>query len=407
MLHQAATVESLTQELEQRVETLLQTVQKQKQQGLSWEVAHQPTEDFKKWFLQTFFIERSTTPKGGKVLKEQAKKLLWLLTAGVHQRESLSSSQQEWASFQPLLPQFIRMFADVRNDASEDVQQGNILREYKTSLATYRNDRGLASKTFLVYVQILEQVFKSLKGWRAKALQGNLTVSFAGPAQFRGTSAGKYVEATDTLMVRATPTIMKRSPGKYGSPEYIFVHELGHRYDHKISTGVDFQSEAWYTTRYSRTEGFSRLSEAFAELFALGHYDMRNVRGDFGAVVDKFEALMQGRDTLKTAVQRLVSVQRVLQRQASESTDFDYLRERNLQETQEQHPELDVELRHLQDSEYFEEAHDVTEAISSAAYELGYVEHLTEVPPWLKKLGKVFKVDVKKLCTQGKKDAEA
>jgi hypothetical protein len=135
----------------------------------------------------------------------------------------------------------------------------------------------------------MDQLFGTLRGWRKKALRGNLKVVFVGAQAMK--VGGKYREATDELWVKATPKILQRAPG-YASPEYIIVHELGHRYQKHNRPHEDFDKMEWKTTRYSWNDG-----EAFAELFALGHFDLKGPWNQ--DTVHKFEDLMSGQRTAK------------------------------------------------------------------------------------------------------------
>lgn len=65
----------------------------------------------------------------------------------------------------------------------------------------------------------------------------------------------------------ATPKVLKRELGSYGSVDYILIHELGHRYERKNHVPEDFDQTEWWSTRYSTMEG-----ESFAELFAMGNW---------------------------------------------------------------------------------------------------------------------------------------
>lgn len=288
----AGTAADLTTRMEKLIRDYTQAIRN----GATYAERSAIGQEFEKWFLDTFRVGLSTTPRGGKDIKAKANSFLWYPKAVVSMRSGegtdpknwggLQELRNKWEEFKPVVPDLVRLFTDEGST--------KMLREIKGTYATYQNTRGLATKTFQKYVVALESLFGTIRGWRAKALGSNLTVSLAGPDAFRGTAAGKYVRDKDTLVVRATPKIMKRTPGKYGSPDYILIHELGHRYDVRHGTGgVDFQQTQWYTTQYSRTEGFSGLSEAFAELFALGHFGIRNVRSDFGGVVDRFEEVMK------------------------------------------------------------------------------------------------------------------
>lgn len=303
----------LATDLENKVNQLIADYTKTIKEGKSAYVDLQRIgKSFEKWFLDIFRVNVSTTPKGGKPVKEKAKTFLWFALAAVSTRggegtdpqnwRGLQELRDRWAEFKPFVPDLVRMFSDEGKTS--------MVREIKGTYATYLNTRGLATKTFQNYVKALETLFGMVGGWRAKALGGNLTVSLAGPDAFRGTAAGKYVKATDTLLVRATPKIMQRTPGQYASPDYILLHELGHRYEEKFGTkGYDFQGHQWHTTRYSLTEGLSGASEGFAELFALGHFGIRKVEKEFGEIVDRFENLMSGKvhEEQRSSAQRIVA----------------------------------------------------------------------------------------------------
>ena len=114
----------------------------------------------------------------------------------------------------------------------------------------------------------------------------DLKVALAPPGDFNGTATGKYKTDKDVLYLRATPKVLKGlSSGKYGSPEYILIHELGHRYERFNKLPADFDRPSWWTTRYSQKEG-----EAFAELFAIGHF---GIKGTWDAeTLSRFEAVM-------------------------------------------------------------------------------------------------------------------
>jgi hypothetical protein len=206
----------------------------------------------------------------------------------VKKKQVLDYAQDEvrklWAEIEPQLAQLVSGFTD---------EGGTVVpKEVTVSGTTYINAAGLKEDTLKKYVVRLEAILKSLRGWRAKAAKSGLKVVLASPRDFRGTAGGKYKESEDALYVRATPDVLKRGGSSYGSFEYILVHELGHRYDKHYATGVDFDRPEWWTTKYSRKEGFG-LSEAFAELFALGHF---GIQGPWDQkVVDRFEDLMQGK----------------------------------------------------------------------------------------------------------------
>lgn len=249
--------------------------------------------EFGNWFTDTFRVEMNRTPPGGKDAKKAAEAFLWSvrfrLGQSASRRKGIEQVKARWEQFKPHIPTLVQKFSDEGGTV--------VLRQIKTSNATFINAKGLATSTFKKYVKYIDGTFSSLRGWRRKALAGDLKVVLAGPDKFRGTAAGSYKQESDTLLVRATPNILKRPPATYGSVGYILVHELGHRYERKVGVGRSFDGPQWITTRYSQsTGGFSGLSESFAELFALGHFGITKTRKEFGATVQRFENLMSGKE---------------------------------------------------------------------------------------------------------------
>lgn len=249
--------------------------------------------DLAAWFRKHFRVDSAKTPKGQKRLKEEGLTFLNNLetfgtpygqtSAGILQFEgpwsrTLSRSLDD-------LVQFFTAEGDTAKGKNEEVV------ELKLVHATYINRAATSEANFRKYAQKIDDVYGRVKGWRKKALRGNLTVVFQGASQMR--TQGKYVSAKDEMWVKATPSVMKRGEGSYGSPDYILVHELGHRYEHFNPLPVDFDRPAWFTTRYSQTEGLGG-SESFAELFALGHY---GIRGNWDEkILERFEDVMTGKE---------------------------------------------------------------------------------------------------------------
>ena len=293
---------NLAEQLEDKVEALIEAyaegiskgspvtgVQPGEEFG-AWVPSFRPSSDFGKWFLSKFRIKANLTPRGGKELKDKAEKFLWWAQHGMSSQQDAERGLQElrrvWTEFKPFVPDLVRLFSE---EGTADVPP-----EIKTSHATYINKRGLPRKTLEAYVQSIDKIWAGIQGWRKKAMAGDFKVCFAGPDVFRGTASGMYRESEDILYVKAIPAIMKRAPGKYASPDYILVHELGHRYADKVGLRENFDRGEWYTTRYSRVESLAG-SESFAELFALGHFGMNSVGGgDFTQTLEKFEAVMTG-----------------------------------------------------------------------------------------------------------------
>lgn len=238
------------------------------------------------WIEDKFRVESPKTPRGAKDLKETAKKMVWVLKYRMNQSQPGSEEKvrnevaADWAKIEPRLDEFVNKFTD---------EGGTIVpKEMTVGNVTYVNRAGVTEPNLRKYAKRLGALFFSLQGWRAKAVKGNFRVVLASPKDFQGTAGGKYRQSEDALYVRTTPAVLKRGSG-YGSFDYIVVHELGHRYDKVYGSGFDFDRQEWWTTPYSRKDGFGGLSESFAELFALGHFKLK---GPWDPKVEKFEALM-------------------------------------------------------------------------------------------------------------------
>lgn len=236
--------------------------------------------DVSRWMRDNMTIF-GRAPAQAKNIKGQMEKLAELL-----------SNVPEWGAQleEPLLKhawhQIVRHLPEVEMLARSG---GATATEVRVGEHTFLNEAGLSADSFKKYIAAMTTLFDQLEGWRRGALKGGVVVVFAGPKSFRGTSAGKYQSEHDRLLVRATPAVLKRGSGTYGAPDYIIVHELGHRFERKHRLPTDFDKVEWLTTAYSQKEG-----EAFAELFALGHFGMTEVHGDqFGHRVEAFDKVMR------------------------------------------------------------------------------------------------------------------
>lgn len=259
------------------------------------DVSPEGARQFAKWFDDTFSVRGSRTPKGMKSVKDN---VLWFLrvvdtlaSIGTEPGATYSTSEgyfvsqgaelrSRWDRVASDIDAFVVAFARGLTNVPSDVRVGGNL---------YINKVGLSEKVFNETVQAMERIWHGITGWRRKALDGGLRVEFAGPESFRGTVGGKYRRADDTLLVRATPKLLKRGNGSYGAIDYVLVHELGHRYEknHPVDR---FDNSGWWTTAYSRQEG-----ETFAELFAMGLFKPSNARvvvDDLEMVLTKFENAM-------------------------------------------------------------------------------------------------------------------
>jgi hypothetical protein len=256
-------------------------------------------QEFAAWFRKTFRVDSAKTPKGQKKLKEEANRFLKMLEEYSRDystaRASLFDFNGQWgwgwsSHLEPALDDLVRYFT-VEGDGSAGNKEQIV--ELKLAHAVYVSRASISEVNFRKYAEKIDAVFGRIKGWRAKALKGSLTVVFQGAGQIK--SQGRYIHAKDEMWVKATPAVMKRGEGSYGSADYILVHELGHRFERFNRLPEDFDREQWRTTSYSRTEGFGG-SESFAELFALGHFGTRGNWDD--KILERFEAVMTGKEDL-------------------------------------------------------------------------------------------------------------
>ena len=285
---------SLADELHRKLDEVLSLTTQNLDQEYDW---FQPniSDPIDAWFRDNFpKLFGSRTPRGGKDLKNEADRLLWSLQNRVRMSSDraagLEALENEIARFRPMVEDFVAKFSNLSGPkvVPEVVVNGN----------TYKNLRGFSEKTLMKYVRVLDGILSSLKGWKKRALKGGVVIALAGPDQFRSTAGGVYKSAEDVMYVRATPKIIKRTGGTYGSFEYIFVHEMGHRYEYKVRVRVDFDRMPWRTTRYSWKEG-----ESFAELFALSHFGISEVRdNEFSKILERFEDVMTGKKRMARRV---------------------------------------------------------------------------------------------------------
>ncbi len=224
------------------------------------------------------------TPKGTKDLKERASLLLWALKHSTDQ----GNLRHDWELLRPRYSELVRAFGAPQSP-SEVTLEG----------VTYVDGVGFPEGKLEQLAARFNALWHILKGWRRKALRSGMTVRFAAPKEFPGTVSGKYRIEGDVMLVRATPKIFARPSKEYAGLDYILLHELGHRYEHFFPVPLDFDRPEWWTTRYSRTEGFQG-SEAFAELFALGAL---GIRGAWDDVVERFEVVMRGGPSLSRIVE--------------------------------------------------------------------------------------------------------
>ncbi len=241
--------------------------------------------DFAKWFRSNFHVDSARrTPTEQKRLKQEAAALLRTMetlslggTTYAHALKNLDEGP--WGrSIADNLDELVKHFT---SEGATDQKKTVPLVEVEGRYGKYFNRANISNETFHKYVSRFEIVLGTLKGWRRRALTSGVKVVFVGGQQLK--TYGQYKTLSDELWVKATPQVLKRGGG-YGSPEYIMIHELGHRFEHKNPLPIDFEMDGWETTKYSRTDG-----ERFAELFALGHFELT---GSWASVVERFEKEM-------------------------------------------------------------------------------------------------------------------
>jgi len=268
-------VAGLADELEKRVETLLK--------GEPRDVAEAQT--LSDWIKKNFKV--GVQVRGHKELAGELDRLIEILTQYYGRGTGDPTFGQSMVrtiwnrGIKPRLEELTQYFTDEGGS--------KLVAEYQIGSNTYLNKVGMSKDNLIKYATRLDSLFNGLSGWRKKALSGGLTVALAPPKYFHGTASGKYRSSEDTLYVRAIPKVLQRSGGTYGSVDYILIHELGHRYEYLHKLPLDFDKPEWWTSRYSMTESMSG-SESFAELFAIGHF---NLTGPWGqSKVERFEKLM-------------------------------------------------------------------------------------------------------------------
>jgi len=135
---------------------------------------------------------------------------------------------------------------------------------------TFLNRSSMAEKRFLALSKILAERCHQLTEFHRTAIdadKNDLKVVFKSPADQKARATYKSLD--DEIWVRSD---VDDHGELYGHLQYCFVHELGHRYEYKMGLPTGFYDRAFYTTKYSYTEGMA-ASECFAEAFAVSHFD--------------------------------------------------------------------------------------------------------------------------------------
>lgn len=142
------------------------------------------------------------------------------------------------------------------------------IHKLKMGRITFVNESSMGNKRFDSSAKEIFATLKSLKGFHRLAIEKPLEIHFKKASQLRSKATYKSIEDEIWIKDSAKPDPEEQ----YGHLQYIIIHELGHRFERKNGHPEDFREYDSYTTRYSRAESMSGC-EAFAELFALSHWE--------------------------------------------------------------------------------------------------------------------------------------
>jgi hypothetical protein len=118
-------------------------------------------------------------------------------------------------------------------------------------------------------VDVITKLLNRLLGEYKKALVGGIKIVFKSASDTKAKAT--YKSELDELWIRNSPDTLKLFDKEiYGWIPYIIIHELGHRYEHKIDSPKWFNS-SYITSKYSMSAGFAD-EEKFAECFAISFF---------------------------------------------------------------------------------------------------------------------------------------
>jgi hypothetical protein len=186
---------------------------------------------------------------------------------------------------------FQNMFRDVElNDLKKLLPKKENLK-IETANAIYINDSFISENKFKDYVDEIEKLLNSLKGFHRKALKPKLHIKFI-PKNILKVKAKYKANIGNTIEDELWISSSVIPGNEYASLSYIIVHELGHRYLNYNRVNFNYNSREWSTTRYSMTS-YVTEEEPFAELFALSHFKYKGKPfDDYKETIDKFIKLM-------------------------------------------------------------------------------------------------------------------
>lgn len=149
---------------------------------------------------------------------------------------------------------------------------------------TFINNSSMAVSRFKSTSKTISALLKRLKGYHAKAIQKPLEIHFKYAKDMK--SRAYYKSDLDQIWVKESS---KADNELYGHLLYIIVHELGHRYEQFYKIPKGFKDIDFYTTKYSKVDGYS-ASETFAELFAVSFWEDKYP--EYIDQIERFKKLM-------------------------------------------------------------------------------------------------------------------
>lgn len=151
---------------------------------------------------------------------------------------------------------------------------------------TFINESSMSEKRFKENAKGVFELLKGLKGFHRKAIEKPISISFKKASDMK--SKATYKSESDEMWLKES---LKLDPEeRYGSIQYVIMHELGHRFERKFGHPENFSESNSYTTDYSKTESWSG-SEPFAELFALSNW--KDKYPQFEDKINRFEKGMR------------------------------------------------------------------------------------------------------------------
>jgi len=156
----------------------------------------------------------------------------------------------------------------------------------KKGSVTFIKKDSSSYETFIKVIDELDKFLSKLTGIHEKSAK-NLTINFVGTSEMK--AKAKYLTNKDEINMR----LYKGMPfdDSYGSPKYVLLHELGHRYLKKHKQNFDINAPEWVTTKYSKVDSWNE-EEKFAELYALSYW-VKKYKKEYGDVISKWLKLVK------------------------------------------------------------------------------------------------------------------